>query len=131
MPLSERSDRPLKIIPKGNKPFLAVNSQSGVVAEMKLKHSAELETQKEKLTRTRKQRNIVALVLGASVFALIILIVIVGIASNRSATRQIRINNLEKKVLNLTQSLQESQTIYGTLLQTYQQLLNNSNTNST
>ena len=98
---------------------------------MKLKHSAELETQKEKLTRTRKQRNIVALVLGASVFALIILIVIVGIASNRSATRQIRINNLEKKVLNLTQSLQESQTIYGTLLQTYQQLLNNSNTNST
>ncbi len=89
-----------------------MNSFSGIIAELKLKHDQETEHTDLKLKSARSWRNKLAIGLVVSLFALLVLIVIVCIASNRSSTRQIRINNLESKVANMTGSQSELQAQY-------------------
>jgi len=88
-----------------------VNSHSGVIADLKLKHADELEKKQTKLIRVRTQRNTAAILLGAAIFALIILVIAVCISSNRSATRLARVHTLEDKVTNLTAILEQTQAL--------------------
>ena len=82
---TEHSDRPLRVTTK-EKPYFA---------DANLKHLDELKEKQTKLIRIKSQRNTAALLLGAAIMALIALVIVVCISSNRGATRLARVQTLE------------------------------------